>query len=52
MSRQQSAAHYHNLKLANRAFENVAKDKHFSTTPKYHNCMYEEFKEKLNSGSA
>jgi hypothetical protein len=27
MSRQQSAAHYHNLKLANRAFKNVTKEK-------------------------
>jgi hypothetical protein len=51
MSRKK-AGQKHGIKRANRSFEDVAKFKYLGTTLTDQNCMWEEIKSRLNSGSA
>jgi hypothetical protein len=41
----------HSIKIANRSFEDVAKFKYLGTTLSDQNCMNEEIKSRLNSGT-
>jgi hypothetical protein len=52
MSRYQKAGQKHNIKIANRSFEDVIKFKYLGTTVTEKNCMNEEIKSRLNSGNA
>jgi hypothetical protein len=51
LSRHQSAGQNHNMKTANRFFENVAKLKHSGMTVTDQNLLQEEIKKRLNSGN-
>jgi hypothetical protein len=51
MSRKK-AGQKHDIKIANRSYESVAKFKYLGTTLTDQNCMQEEIKSELNSGNA
>jgi hypothetical protein len=50
--RQQNAEQNHDIKVANKYFENVAQFKHLGTTVTNQNFIQEEIKRRLNSGNA
>jgi hypothetical protein len=52
MSRRPRIGQKHNMKIANRSFEEVAKFKYMGTTLTDQNCMYEEINSRPNSGNA
>jgi hypothetical protein len=52
ISGHQNERQIHDIKVANRFFQNVAKIKHFGTTLTNQNCIREEIKIILNSGNA
>jgi hypothetical protein len=52
VSRHQNAVQNHSLATDNKFFENVPKFKHLGTTVTNQNCVREEIKCRLNSGSA
>jgi hypothetical protein len=51
MFRGQNAGHNHNIKIANRFFGNVAKFKYLRTRVINKDLIYEEIKNRLNSGT-
>jgi len=52
VSRHQTAAQNHDLLIANKSFENMAKFINLGITITYQNCTHEEFKRMLNSRNA
>jgi hypothetical protein len=48
----QNAGQNHDIKIANRPFENVAQFKYLGATIRSQNLIQEEIKRRLNSGSA
>jgi hypothetical protein len=52
ISRSQKIGQNRSIKIANKFLEDVAKFKYLGTTLKDLNCMHEEIKSRLNSGSA
>jgi hypothetical protein len=52
LSRHQNAGQNHDIKIANRSFENAAQFKYFGTTTSNQNLIQEEIKRSLNSGNA
>jgi hypothetical protein len=52
MPRRQDGSQNHNIKIANRSFENLAKFKYFGTKLTNQNCAQEEIKCTLNSANA
>jgi hypothetical protein len=52
MSRSQKIGQKHNIKIANRSFEDVAKFRYLGTTLTDKNYMHKEIKSRLNSGNA
>jgi hypothetical protein len=52
LSHHQNAGQNHNIKIANRCFENVAQSIYLGTTATNQNLVQEEIKRKLNSGNA
>jgi hypothetical protein len=52
LSRHQNAGQNHDIKIANRCFENVAQFKYVRTTVTDQNLIREEIKRGLNSGNA
>jgi hypothetical protein len=52
LSRHQNAGQSHDIKIANRSFENVTQFKYFGTRVKNKNLVQEEIKRRLNSGNA
>jgi hypothetical protein len=52
LSRHQNAGQNHDIKIANRCFENVAQFRYLSTTIRNQNLIQEKIKRRLNSGSA
>jgi hypothetical protein len=52
LSHHQSAGQNHNIKIANRYFQNVAQGKYLRTTVTNQNLIQEEIKRRLNSGNA
>jgi hypothetical protein len=51
MSRSQKIGQKHNIKIANRSFEDVAKFKYLGTTLTDQNRMHEKINSRLNSGN-
>jgi hypothetical protein len=51
ISHSQKVGQKHSIKIANRSFEGVAKFKYLGTTLTDQNCMHEEIKSGLNSGT-
>jgi hypothetical protein len=52
LSRHQNAGQSHDIKIANKCFENVAKFRYLGTTITNQNLISEEIKRRLNSGNA
>jgi hypothetical protein len=52
MSRNQNAAHNHNIKTYNKSFEGVGEFKYLGTTLTNQNSIHEEIKSRLKSGNA
>jgi hypothetical protein len=52
LPRHQNSGQIHDMKIANRSFENVAQFKYFGTTGTNQNLVQEEIKRRLNSGNA
>jgi hypothetical protein len=52
LSRHQSVGQSHDIKIANRSFENVSQFKYLGTTVTNQNLNREEIKRSLNSGNA
>jgi hypothetical protein len=52
LSRHQNAGQNHDIKTANRCFENVEEFRYLETTVSNENLIQEEFKRRLNSGNA
>jgi hypothetical protein len=52
LSRHQNAGPNHDINIANRRFENVAKFRYLGTTITNQNLIQEEIKRRLNSGNA
>jgi hypothetical protein len=52
LSRHQNAGQNHDIKTANRCFENVAQLRYLETTATNQNLIQEEIKRRLNSGNA
>jgi hypothetical protein len=52
LSRHQNAGQNHDLKIANRVFENIAQFKYLGTTVTNQNLIQKEIKRRLNSGNA
>jgi ribosomal protein S2 len=52
VSRHQNAGQNHNIKRANRCYENVAKLRYLGTTVTNQNLIQDEIKRRLNSGNA
>jgi hypothetical protein len=52
LSRHRNAGQKHDIKIANRCFENVAKFKYLGTRATNQNLIKEEIKRGLNSGNA
>jgi hypothetical protein len=52
LSRHQNAVRNHDIKIADRCFENVAKFRNLGTTITNQNLIPEEIKRRLNSGNA
>jgi hypothetical protein len=52
LSRHQNAEQSHGIKIANRAFENVAQFKYLGTAVTNENLTEKEIKRRLNSGNA
>jgi hypothetical protein len=52
LSHHQNAGHNHDMKIANRSFENVAQFKYLAMTVTNQNLIQEEIKRRLNSGNA
>jgi hypothetical protein len=52
LSRHQNAGQNHNIKIANRYFENVEQFRYLGTTITNQNLIQEEIKRRLNSGNA
>jgi hypothetical protein len=52
LSRHQNAGQYHDIKIANRCFENVAQFRYLGTAVANQNLIQEKIKEQLNSGKA
>jgi hypothetical protein len=52
LSCHQNAGQNHDMKIANRPFENVAQLKYLGMTVKNQNLIQEEIKRRLNSGNA
>jgi hypothetical protein len=52
LSRHQNAGQNHNVKIANRSFENAAQFKYLGTTVTDQNLLQEEIKRRLNSDNA
>jgi ribosomal protein S2 len=52
LSRHQNAGQNHNIKVANKCFENVAQFRYFGTTITNQNLIQEEIKRRLNLGNA
>jgi hypothetical protein len=52
LPRQQNAGQNHNLKMAERCFDNVAHFKYLGTTVANQNLIQEKIKGRLNSGNA
>jgi hypothetical protein len=52
LSRHQNSGQNHDVKIANRSFENVAQFKYVETTVKNKNLIQEELKSRLSSGNA
>jgi hypothetical protein len=51
LSGHQNAGQNHNIKTANRSFENIAQFKYLGTTVTSENFIQEEVKRRLNSGN-
>jgi hypothetical protein len=52
LSHHQNAGQNHDIKIANRCFDNVAQFKYFGTTVTDQNLILEEIKRRVNSGNA
>jgi ribosomal protein S2 len=52
LSRHQNTGQNHDIKIANRCFENVAQPRYLGTTITNQNLIQEEIKRRLNAGNA
>jgi hypothetical protein len=52
LARHQNAGQYHDVKIANRCFENVEQVRYLGPTTATQNLIQEEIKRRLNSGNA
>jgi hypothetical protein len=51
LSRHQNVGKIHDIKIANRCFQNVAQFKYLGITLTHQNIIHEEIKRRLNSGN-